>query len=74
MQEHPFVFYGGFTIYFWHGSLNIWCLFLWCERAVIPRVLHVFPGRRRQWVGLVDITFCVLNSSKDLQEGSTGYF
>ena len=53
MLELPFVFHGGVTVYFWHGSLNISCLFLQCEQAVIPRVLSLFPGRRRQWVGLV---------------------
>ena len=31
--------------------LNICCLFLWCEKAVVPRMLSVFSGRRRQWVG-----------------------
>ena len=41
----------GVTIYFWCGSLNICCLFLWCEQAVIPRMFSVFSGRRRQWVG-----------------------
>ena len=28
MQEHPFVFYGGVTIYFWCGGLNICSLSL----------------------------------------------
>ena len=28
------------TIYFWHGSLIICCIFLHCEQAVIPRVLR----------------------------------
>ena len=31
--------------------MNICCLFLQCEQAVIPRMLNVFSGRRRQWVG-----------------------
>ena len=31
--------------------MNICSLFLWCEHAVIPRILSVFSGRRRQWVG-----------------------
>ena len=31
--------------------MNICCLFLWCEQAVVPRMLSVFSGRRRQWVG-----------------------
>ena len=53
MQEQPFVFCRGVTIYFWHGSLDIRCLFLQCEQAVIPRVLSVSPGRRKQWVVLV---------------------
>ena len=51
MQEYHFVFFGGVTIYFWCGSLNICLLFLQCEQAVIPRMLSVFSGRRRQWVG-----------------------
>ena len=52
MQEHPFVFcVGGVTIYFWHGNLDICCLFLWYEQAIIP--LSVFPERRRQCAGLV---------------------
>ena len=53
MQEQPIVFCWGVTIYFWFGSLDICCLFLQCEQAVIPRVLNMFPGRRKQWVGLV---------------------
>ena len=51
MQGHPFVFCGGVTIYSWHMSLDVCCLFLQCEQTVIPMVLSVFPGRRRQWVG-----------------------
>ena len=42
MQEYHFVFFGGVTIYFWCGSLNICLLFLQCEQAVIPRMLSVF--------------------------------
>lgn len=45
------IFWGGVTIYFWCGSLKICCLFLWCEQAVIPRMLSVFSRRRRQWTG-----------------------
>ena len=51
MQEYPFVFFGGSTIYFWCGRLNICCLYLHCEQAVVPRKLSVFSRRRRQWVG-----------------------
>ena len=66
MQECPLYFWG-VTIYFWHGSLDICCLFLWCEQAVIPRVLSVFPGKRRQWLELVVSPGCwALDSSKDL--------
>ena len=43
--------FGGFPIYFWCGTLNICCLFLWCEQDVVPRMLSVFSGRRSQWVG-----------------------
>ena len=42
MPEHPFVFLGEITIYFWCGDLNICCLFLHCEQAVIPRMHSVF--------------------------------
>jgi len=74
VQEHPFVFFWGVTIYFWHWYLDICCLFLRCEQAIIPRVLSVFPRRRRQWVGLVVVPgYWALNNSKDLQEGGTGY-
>ena len=39
MQECPFVFCGGrVTIYFWHGSLDICCLFPQCEQGVIPLI------------------------------------
>ena len=50
-KNTPLYFIGGVTIYFWCGNLNICCLFLWSEQAVIPRMLSVFSGRRRQWVG-----------------------
>ena len=65
----------GIIIYFWYGSLDICCIFLWCEQPVSPRVLSVFLGGRRLWVGLVASVWCcwALNSSKDLQEGVTGY-
>ena len=53
MQEQPLCILQGVTIYFCHGSLDIYHLFLQCEQAIMPRVLSVFPGRRRQWVGLV---------------------
>ncbi len=43
MQEHPFVFCGELLFI-------LFALFLWCEQAVIPRGLSVFPGRRRQRV------------------------
>ena len=49
----PLCILWGVTIYFWHRSLDICCLFLQCEQAVITSVLSVFPGRRRQWVELV---------------------
>ena len=52
MQERPFIFCGGLLFVF-DVSLDICCLFLQCEQAVIPRVVSVFPGRRRQWVALV---------------------
>ena len=71
MQVHPFDFVGGVTIYFWCGGLDNCCLFLQCEQAVIHRVLSVFPGRRRQWVG--SVSGCWALGSKDLQEGGTGY-
>ena len=53
MQEYACVFSGGggVAIYFWCGCLNICCLFLLCEQAVVPRMLSVFSGRRRQLVG-----------------------
>jgi len=51
MQVHPFVFCEGYYL-FWAWEFR-YSLFLQCEQAVIPRVLSVFPGRRKQWVGLV---------------------
>ena len=52
MQVHPFVFCGALLFAF---DVGIWIftLFLWCEQTVIPRVLSVFSGRRRYWVGPV---------------------
>ena len=47
------LYFVGVAIYFWPGSLNIICLFLQCEQAIIPRMLSGFLCRRRQWVGLV---------------------
>ena len=53
MQEYPFVFFGWgkVTIYLWCESLSLCCLFLWCKHSVVPKMLSVFSGRRRQWVG-----------------------
>ena len=51
-KRTPLCFWG-VTVYFRCESLDICCLFLWCKQAVIPRVLSLFPGRRRQWVGRV---------------------
>ena len=65
----PLCILWGVTIYFWCASLSICCLFLWCEQVVIPRVLSVFPGRRRQWVGLV-VSAWLLGSSQ--QQGPAG--
>ena len=53
MEENPFVFCVEVTIYSWHGSMDICCLFLQCEQAIILRVLSVFTERRKQWIGLV---------------------
>ena len=44
-------------------------LSLQCEQAVIHRVLTVFPGRRRQWVGVV-VSDWLLGSSQ--QQGPAG--
>jgi len=42
-KNNPLYFFGGgaITIYFWCGSLNmnICCLFLWCEQAVVPKTV-----------------------------------
>ena len=47
MQEHPFVFCGGYLFLAWQfGYLS---LFLCCEQAVIPRVLSV--SREKEAVG-----------------------
>ena len=43
MQEHPFVF-EGVSIYFGCGILDICCLSLRCEQAVIPGCLVCFQG------------------------------
>lgn len=52
MQQHLFVFCGGYYLFLaWEFGYLL--SFSWCEQAIIPRVLSVFPGRRRQWVGLV---------------------
>lgn len=56
-------------IYFWHGSLNIFCLFLQCGQTVIPRMLSVFSGRKRQWVG-PELSAWSLGSQQ--QEGPSG--
>ena len=42
MQELPFVFCGGLLFIFGVGKhSNVCCFFVWCEQAVIPRVLSV---------------------------------
>ena len=69
MQEYLFVFLEGVTIYFWFVSLNICCLFLWGEQAVIPRMLHVFSGKRRQWVEL-EVSAWLFGSQQ--QQGHAG--
>ena len=48
MQEYPFIFLGGYYLFLvWEFEyLN---LFLQCEQTVVPRMLSVFSGRRRQW-------------------------
>ena len=53
MQEHPFVFCGVLLFIFGVGVWIFSVSFFWCEQAVIPMVLSMFPGRRSQWVGLV---------------------
>ena len=58
MQEHPlcipFVFCGGLLFIF---SVGVWIFdvsFLSVSKFYpLDRVLHVFPGIRRQWRGLV---------------------
>ena len=67
--REPLCILCGVTFYFWCGSLIICYLFLQCEQAVIPRVLSVFSGRRRQWVGLV-VSSWLLGSQQ--QQGPTG--
>ena len=37
MQECPLYFVGA-TMYFWHGSLDIYHLFPKCEQAAIPLI------------------------------------
>ena len=53
--RNTLVFLGrvGVAIFLRHGNLNIRCLVLWYEQAVIPKVLSVFPGSRRQCLGVV---------------------
>ena len=53
MLEHPFVFCGELLFIFDVGVLDICCLFLRCEQAVVPRVFSLFLGRRRQSVRLI---------------------
>ena len=72
MQELYIHILWGLTIYFWCGSLDICCLFPQCEQAVIS--LSVFPGRRRQWTGLlVSAWLLTLDSNRNLKEGGAGY-
>ena len=53
MQEHPFAFCGGVTLYFWHGSLDICYFFPQCEQAVIPLIecYVCFQGEGGYWQG-----------------------
>ena len=42
-------FEGGYYLFsLWEFE---YLFFLWCEQTVIPRMLSVFSGRRRQWIG-----------------------
>ena len=67
--------FGELPFIFCCANLNICCLFLQCEQADIPRVLTVFSGRRRQWVGQESVPgHWPLSGRKDLQEGGTGNF
>ena len=50
-------------------GLDICCLFLWCEQAIVARMLSVFSGRRRQWVGPA-VSAWSLGSSQ--QQGPAG--
>ena len=56
-------------------ELNICCLFLWCEQAVIPQDAQCVL-REQEAMGRASSQCLVVGlaiSSKDLQEGGTGY-
>ena len=53
MQEYPFVFCGGLLFIF---GMDVWIFavsFFSVSCYPLDRVLSMFPGRRRQWAGLL---------------------
>ena len=49
--------------------MDIFGLFLWCEQAVVSRMLSVFSGRRRQWVGPAASAWLLGSQQKQVSTG-----
>ena len=68
-QSNALYFFEVVNVYFWFWILNISCLFLKCEQALIPRLLSVFSGRRRQWLGPADSAWLLGSQQKKAPAG-----